>query len=366
MTWEKFVLSCENMSAAEGKKFELMGIPPEKLGRQFEEIGERKFRAKQLMKWIYAHGNFDFSTMTDIPMALRQYLAENASITLPEIAEVARSSDGSAKFLFKLEDGAYVESVYIPDNERGRHTVCLSSQVGCKFGCAFCATGKLGFRRSLTSTEIVGQLYRVREYIRDGGNDLTNVVFMGMGEPLDNLDAVLDAIRVMVSDVGFGLGHRKILISTVGIPEGIKRIMETDVRPKLAISLNAPDDELRSKLMPINKKYPIRTLIELVPEYAKYSRRWVTFEYVLFGGVNDSLEHAHKLVQLIAGLPAKVNLIPYNEVEGIDFRRPNERDVLRFQSYLLANSIVATIRYSKGRDIHGACGQLAGKFVMNE
>ncbi|MCD6532446.1 23S rRNA (adenine(2503)-C(2))-methyltransferase RlmN [bacterium] len=354
------------MGAQGEKKFELMGIPPEKLGRQFEQIGERKFRAKQLMKWIYAHGNFDFSTMTDIPVSLRQYLAENASITLPEIAEVAGSSDGSTKFLFRLQDGAYVESVYIPDRERGRHTVCLSSQVGCKFGCVFCATGKMGFVRNLTSTEIVGQLYLVREHIRVGGNDLTNVVFMGMGEPLDNLDAVLDAIRVMVADVGFGLGLRKILISTVGIPEGIKKIMQTDVRPKLAISLNAPDDELRSKLMPVNKKYPIRTLVELVPEYAKYSRRWVTFEYVLFGGVNDSLEHAHKLVQLIAGLPAKVNLIPYNEVEGIEFRRPDDRDVLRFQSYLLANSIVATIRYSKGRDIHGACGQLAGRFVLKE
>jgi len=286
------------------------GIPPDKLAEKFEEIGERKFRAKQIMKWLYAHDVFDFYQMTDIP-------------------------------------------------------VDVSSQVGCKFGCKFCATGKLGFSRNLSSTEIIGQIYEVKKYIEQGGNNLTNIVFMGMGEPLDNLDAVVDSIKVLTADVGFGIGHRKILVSTVGIPEKIEKLMTSGVKPKLAISLNAPNNRLRSKIMPISKKYPIESLFPLVQKYYKYSKRWVTFEYVMFAGVNDSLKFADELVRSIKDLPVKVNLIPFNEVDGIDFKRPDDRIVLRFQSYLLANSIVATIRQSKGRDISGACGQLAGKEVLN-
>ena len=353
------------MQDASDKKFELFGIPPDKLAEKFEEIGERKFRAKQIMKWLYAHDVFDFYQMTDIPVELRAWLSENASITLPETAEVARSEDGSAKFLFRLSDGKLVESVYIPDKNRDKHTICVSSQVGCKFGCKFCATGKLGFSRNLSSTEIIGQIYEVKKYIEQGGNNLTNIVFMGMGEPLDNLDAVVDSIKVLTADVGFGIGHRKILVSTVGIPEKIEKLMTSGVKPKLAISLNAPNNRLRSKIMPISKKYPIESLFPLVQKYYKYSKRWVTFEYVMFAGVNDSLKFADELVRSIKDLPVKVNLILFNEVDGINFKRPDDRIVLRFQSYLLANSIVATIRQSKGRDISGACGQLAGKEVLN-
>ncbi len=349
---------------ATNEKKELFGIPPDELGHFFESIGEKRFRAKQICKWIYSHDVFDPMAMTDLPMALRDWLSENAKFTLPEVVELAKSEDGAVKFLLKLSDGELVETVYIPNPEQKRHTVCLSSQIGCKFGCRFCATGMMGFRRNLSSTEIVGQLYIARNYIRDTGNQLTNVVFMGMGEPLDNLDEVLRAIKVMLSGVGFGLGHRRILISTIGIPDGIEKIIGSGLKPKLAISLNAPDDQLRARLMPATKKYPISSWLPLVPKYAEYSRRWVTFEYVMFDGINDSLIHANELVKLIKGLPAKVNLIPYNEVDGVDLKPPDRRMVLRFQSYLLANGIVATIRYSKGKDISGACGQLAAKSVM--
>jgi len=352
------------MTAQLGKKIELMGIPPEELGKKFEDIGEKKFRSKQICKWIYEHEMFDFSQMTDLPKSMRDWLADNAVITLPEAVEVARSGDGSAKFLFKLDDDALIETVYIPEPDR--NTVCLSVQVGCKFDCAFCATAKMGFLRNLTSTEIIGQLYSVRQYIKQGGNDLTNVVFMGMGEPMDNLSSVLDSIKVMLSDVGFGLGHRRILISTAGIPGGIKKLMESNLKPKLAISLNASNNETRDTLMPINKKYPIQKLIEYVPKYANYSKRWVTFEYVMIDDINDSLVHANELVKLIKGLPAKVNLIPFNDSNDFDYKRPQDRIVKRFQSYLLANSIVATIRHSKGGDINAACGQLAARVVMNE
>jgi len=357
-----FINSMQNIY---NKKFESIGIPPKKLATQFEKLGERRFRAKQVMKWIYSRNILDFEQMTDLPTELRLWLTENGKITLPETVEVARSNDGSAKFLFRLDDGKLVESVYIPDKNRDRNTICVSSQVGCKFDCAFCATGKMGFSRNLSSTEIIGQIYIVRQYIAQGGKNLTNIVFMGMGEPLDNLDAVVDSIEVLNVDVGFGIGHRKILVSTVGIPEQIEKLMNSDIKPKLAISLNAPNNRLRSKIMPINKKYPIENLFPLVQKYFKYSKRWVTFEYVMFAGINDSLKFADELVRLIKDLPIKVNLIPFNEIDGFDFKRPDDRIVMRFQSYLLANSLVVTIRQSKGRKIAGACGQLAGKEVLN-
>jgi len=351
-----------NMNVDDG--IELFGVPHEELEDFFESIGERRFRARQVCKWIYGRGEFDFSKMTDLPAELRKKLSEISRITLLDAVEVARAEDGSAKFLFSDDENRFFEAVYIPDERKNKHTVCLSSQVGCKFGCKFCATGKMGFLKNLTSTEIIGQLHYVREYIRQGGNDLTNVVFMGMGEPCDNIDAVLDAISVIVSQFGFGLGHRRVLVSTVGIPEGIEAIMKSGLRPKLAISLNAPDQRKREKIMPVAKKYLIDELMKIVPEYARYSKRWVTFEYVMFRDFNDSLEDARELLCLIKNLPAKVNLIPFNPVAGVEFYPPDDRIVLRFQSYLLANSVVATIRRSKGRDVSGACGQLAGKYSL--
>ncbi|RKZ33679.1 23S rRNA (adenine(2503)-C(2))-methyltransferase RlmN [bacterium] len=348
------------------EKLELFGIPADKLGEEFEKIGEQKFRAKQVMKWIYEHRQFDFAQMTDLPLELRDWLNNNAIISIPETAEVARSEDNSAKFLFKLSDGKFVESVYIPDLKNNRHTVCLSAQIGCKYDCSFCATGKMGFVRNLTSTEIIGQLYEIREYIQVGGNNLTNVVFMGMGEPMDNLDAVIDAIKVILADVGFGLGHRRVLVSTVGIPEGILKLMKTSLRTKLAISLNAPNNKLRTKIMPVNKKYSIESFIPLIDEYVQYCKRWVTMEYVMLAGINDSLKQAHQLVELLKGLPVKINLIPYNPIEEVDFKPSDDRTIMRFQSYLLANSVVATIRQSSGKDIKGACGQLIADFTLTK
>ena len=347
------------MSSA--SKIELFGVPPDALAQTLAAFCPQKFRAKQICKWIYGKGAFDFNEMTDLPKELRDKLADSAMISLPETIEEMRADDGAAKFLFQLSDGLKIESVYIPDAARGKHTICLSTQVGCKFACKFCATGAIGFKRNLTSTEIVGQLYIAREYARHGGNEITNVVFMGMGEPLDNLDAALDAIKVMLSDVGFNLGHRKILISTIGFADGINKIMASGLRPKLAISLNAPDNELRAELMPATRKFPIESWLALVPEYAKHSKRYVTFEYVLLRDVNDSLEHANALVKLMKSLPAKINLIPYNRVAGSPFASPDNRIVLRFQSYLLANGITATIRQSKGGAIAGACGQLVAE-----
>jgi 23S rRNA (adenine2503-C2)-methyltransferase len=342
-------------------KYELIGVSLKNLEKFFVGTGEKPFRAKQISKWIYSANMFDFAQMTDIPTPLRFELAEIASVTLPATTQTFASDDGATKFLFELTDGTPIETVYIPDPEAEKNTVCVSSQAGCKFGCTFCATGKSGFTRNLTSSEIVGQLFAVRDYISTGGKNLTNVVFMGMGEPLDNLDAVIESIRVFVSEYGFGLGHRRILISTVGVPDGIARLLDCDLRPKLAVSLNAPNDELRSQLMPANVKYPIASWIGLVKKYAEHSKRWVTFEYALIAGVNDSLEHATQLFKLIRNLPCKVNLIPLNKIDNCKFDTPDQKIVERFQSFLLSNGIVATIRRSKGGSVGGACGQLAAK-----
>ncbi len=348
----------------DNEKKELMGIPPEELGELLVALGHKKFRGKQISKWLYSNSIHDPEKMTDIPRTLRTWLKENCRITLPEIIEVARSDDGATKFLMQLEDNELTETVYIPDLENDRNTACISTQVGCRFKCAFCATGTLDFHRNLSSTEIIGQLYLTRDYIRESGVELTNIVIMGMGEPLDNLEQVIRALKVMLSDTGFGIGHRRVLISTIGIPDGIKTLMQTGLKPKLAISLNAADDKLRTKLMPINKRYPIASWINLTDEYAKYSHRWVTFEYVMIENVNDSLIHADQVVKLIKGRPAKVNLINLNTVDGLPFKPTSKKNMLRFQSYLLSNSIVATIRKSKGQDVSGACGQLAAKSVM--
>ncbi|MBN2541976.1 23S rRNA (adenine(2503)-C(2))-methyltransferase RlmN [bacterium] len=336
-------------------KIDLKGLPHNKLEDFFLTRGEKKFRAKQLLTWLYHKFETDFENMTDLPTPLRAKLTEDCYVSRLEIADKQKSHDGAVKYLFKLEDGETVESVLIPD--KPRLTVCLSTQVGCSLGCKFCATGQMGFIRNLKASEIVNQLEGIK---LDQGetNNVTNVVLMGMGEPLLNTENVLDAIDNFNSELGYEIGARKITISTVGIPKEIEKLAALGLKERLAISLNAPSQKLRDDIMPGVKKFPIKSLIKPIEKYAESSARWVTLEYIMLKGVNDSLSHASELIEFTKDLPVKVNLIQYNPVEGIKYESSELRDLYLFQAYLLENGITTTIRKSKGQDIAAACGQL--------
>ena len=337
------------------ERVELLGLTRSRLEGYFAGMGERSFRAKQILKWIYRSGLRDFEPMTDLPIPLRIRLAEKTRIGRPEIIAAEKSSDGATKLVLELEDGLSVEAVHIPSGDR--ETACLSTQAGCALGCSFCATGSMGLQRNLTPAEIIGQFMVLEEKLEV---ELTNVVFMGMGEPLLNLDAVIDAIKILTDDCAFGMGHRRIIVSTVGIPDKIDLLLETGLKPKLAISLNAPNEELRRKLMPkATELANIDEILESASRYARDTARWFTAEYVLLKGINDSLLMADELAELLSPLPCKVNLIPYNPVEGARFSRPGEETITRFQGYLLAAGITATVRESAGNSVSAACGQLA-------
>ncbi|MCD6098466.1 23S rRNA (adenine(2503)-C(2))-methyltransferase RlmN [bacterium] len=338
-------------------KENLLGLTREEIERFVVSLGQKPFRGRQIMKWIYGKGVFDFDVMTDISVPLRDNLKEVACIEGIELAERVSSPDGSVKYAFRLSDGNIIESVLIFD--ASRVTVCLSSQVGCPLGCLFCATGKVGFVRNLTSGEIVDQIIQIKKDIP--GKRVTNLVFMGMGEPLLNYDNLVRALRVITSEFGLSIGARHINVSTVGIPDRIRALADEGFRVKLAISLNATTNETRSRLMPINEKHPIEELLSAASYFARKSKRWVTFEYVLIRGINDSVEDASRLAGLIEDIPSKVNLIPYNPIEGVDLSRPSLEVVERFQRVLLDNHITATIRFSKGTAISAACGQLSGR-----
>ncbi|HHS51039.1 MAG TPA: 23S rRNA (adenine(2503)-C(2))-methyltransferase RlmN [candidate division Zixibacteria bacterium] len=337
------------------KRLDLLGLPREELEKMFFGIGERPFRAKQILKWIYRHRFRDFEPMTDMPIPLRVRLAEDCSIGRLKVADKAASPDGATKLAFALDDGAIVEAVHIP--AEGRHTACLSTQVGCALGCKFCATGAMGFVRNLTSREIVGQLLGVEEEL---GIELTNVVLMGMGEPLMNFEAVSWALDLFSDDNALALGHRRTTLSTVGIPAKIDELLESGLKPKLAISLNAPNDKLRAQIMPEAVKIAsIAEILDSASRYATATARWFTVEYVLLGGVNDSITHADALAELLIERPCKVNLIKYNPVEGKEFHAPKDADVENFLGYLCSAGLTATLRQSKGAGISAACGQLA-------
>jgi len=337
-------------------KVNLKGLPQQELEKFFVSLGEKPFRARQVMKWIYGKNETDFNRMTDLSVPLRSKLSEVAVIKSIKLVERLKSKDDSEKFVFELEDGERIESVFIPTKER--QTLCISTQAGCPMGCLFCATGKIEYKRNLTAFEIIDQLIQVGVFTGMHGY-ISNVVFMGMGEPLLNLPAVVDAIRIMLSDFGFKMGARKITVSTCGLPEKIRELADTGLRVKLAISLNAPTDAIRKRLMPATAK--VEDIISAAKYYAEKTGRWVTFEYVLISGVNDKIEHAKKLKELIEGVPAKVNLIPYNPIPGVQFKPPDTKTILRFQAYLFENHITAIIRESRGQDILGACGQLGQK-----
>ena len=320
-------------------------------------FGKEKYRAKQLMKWLYRLNTVSFEEMTNLSKSFRIQMQELARIADPEIERIQISKDGTKKILFKLEDGLFIESVLIPG--KNHWTICVSTQVGCRMGCKFCTTGRQGFKRNLLPSEITGQISMLRSNMPEG-DDIKNIVMMGMGEPLANYENTLKAIKIITSDFGFGFSNRKITVSTCGIAPMINQLGK-DICVNLAISLNAPDNKTRSHLMPVNKKYPIEILLDACRNYPMPGRRILTFEYILIAGINDSPEDAERLARLLKGIRCKLNLIAFNEFPGSTFKTPSLGIIHAFQQVLLNNHYTSIIRASKGSDILAACGQLSGR-----
>jgi 23S rRNA (adenine2503-C2)-methyltransferase len=343
-------------------KTNLLGMSQGMLEQFFAARDEKPFRARQLMQWIHQRGVTEFDEMTDLSKKLRDRLREDAQIKLPIVQSRHDSKDGTVKWLFSTDCGQAVETVFIP--EPGRGTLCISSQVGCALDCAFCATGAQGFNRNLTSAEIVGQVFVANSELpqRENGDPaVTNVVFMGMGEPLANYRNVIPALELLISDWAYGLSRRRVTVSTSGIVPHIDKLA-SECNVSLAVSLHAPNDELRNKIVPINKLHPIEELLDACWSYAaSRANRFVTFEYVMLRGVNDSIAHADELFELLKGKPAKVNLIPFNPFKGTVFQRSSVDAIRHFQNRLRQRGIVATTRRTRGDDIDAACGQLAGE-----
>lgn len=320
------------------------------------EAGEPGFRAKQLCHWVYKRQALDLEQMTDLPERLRQQLQERVYISAPTVLRQQHSADGTEKFLFGLTDGNQVETVLIPAEDR--RTLCVSTQVGCAIGCRFCLTTQGGLVRSLRAAEIVGQVLYFLAPGKAPERVFTNIVFMGMGEPLDNFRGTVQALRILTAEWGLGISPRRITVSTSGLVRRLEAFGREDLKVNLAVSLNATTDAVRTQIMPINKAYPIDTLLAACRAFPLVVRQRITFEYVLLADVNDSLEDAQRLVQLLRGLRCKVNLLPFNEVPGVPYRRPADTAVERFQAYLAQHHISAFVRQSRGRDISAACGQL--------
>ncbi len=319
--------------------------------------GERQFRARQVMGWLWSRGAESFDVMLDVPGTLRAYLKEHFKIEFPRAAAVERSADGTRKLLLALGDGGQIESVIIPSGDRV--SLCLSSQAGCAMACEFCATARMGLHRNLTAAEIVGQVLAARRQL-SGNEELTNYVFMGMGEPLANYPSLHRALTIMTEKWGLGISGRRITVSTVGLVPMMERLL-ADFPVNLAVSLHATTDELRNRLAPINRRYPLETLIEACRRLPLGRRRRITFEYVMLGGVNDSPEQAKRLVRMLRPLRAKVNLIFFNPIADSPLRASPRRVVEGFQAILREGNLTATIRESRGRDIAAACGQLYAK-----
>ncbi len=324
----------------------------------FQDAGKAKYRASQVFIWVYRQGVTDLSKMTNLSKDFRAELEANFTFDLPKLALKATSKDTTQKVLIDVGDGKTVEAVLIPAEDR--LTLCVSSEVGCNMACKFCFTGKQKLQRRLLPREIVGQFIRAQEVALESGKRITNIVFMGMGEPLDNTDSVFKAIDILCDDFGINLSRKKITVSTSGLVPQIPLVAEAGVR--LAVSLNASNDEIRDEIMPINKKYPLNVLMDACREYAHQTRDRVTFEYVLLKGVNDTLEDAKRVHKLVKNIPSKVNLIPFNEHEGADYVRPEVSAVLSFQNELIRLGHTVFIRRTMGRDIYAACGQLRSKF----
>ena len=335
----------------------LVGLLPSEMEDLAVELGASRYRGRQLATWIYRKGVFDLDAMSDLPRDFRASLAERAEIALPRVERLTPSQDGSQKIVFRLEraGGEAISAVLMPDDDR--LTLCLSTQVGCGFGCAFCLTGTMGLARNLAAGEIVGQLLQANAL--DPERRVTHMVFMGMGEPLANFDALVRAIRIFTDPrLGLGYSPRRITVSTVGLVSGIEKLAKENLKVNLAISLHAATDEVRARLMPINRSWNLQALMNAVRAYPLAPRQRVFFEYVLLDGVNDSPEDAMRLARLLRGVAAKVNLIPFNDWDGSTFSRPPISRILAFQSLLLDAGVTTTVRWSKGEDIGAACGQL--------
>ncbi len=348
--------------ASTDKKINLLGMSQDSLEQFLLARDEKPFRARQIMQWIYQRGVDEFDAMTDLSKTLRARLQDDAEIISPPVQARHDSKDGCVKWLFASGSGQAVETVFIPESDRG--TLCISSQVGCALDCSFCATGAQGFNRNLTSAEIIGQVrHAINELPRrdNGEAAISNVVFMGMGEPLANYRNVVPVLELLVSDWSYGMSRRRVTVSTSGIVPHIQKLAD-DCNVALAVSLHAPNDELRDQIVPINKLHPINTLLDACWEYAaKRSNRFITFEYVMLRGINDSIAHANQLATLLKDKPAKVNLIPFNPFPGSQYKRSSIETIRHFQDRLRQRKMVATTRKTRGDDINAACGQLAGK-----
>lgn len=342
----------------------ILDLTPEELKKNFEILGIESYRAKQILQWIYEKGVYDFDKMTNLSVPLRAKLKESFTVGLPEIAEKEKSDDDkSVKLLLKLSDKEFVETVCMPTKgerpdgqTKSRSTVCVSSQVGCKFHCAFCASGQQGFFRNLTAGEMLSQVLLARDVSPE--KKINNIVFMGIGEPFDNYPELLKTIRTLNSSQALHIGARKITISTCGIIPKIEKLSGEGLQVELSVSLHGSNDSVRGTIMPVNKAYPVSELIGACRRYAKKTKRAITFEYILIKGINASEKEARDLARLLKGMLCKVNLIPYNPIEEFPHAQPAYPDIVRFQEILESAGIKTTVRFSKGRDIQAACGQL--------
>jgi 23S rRNA (adenine2503-C2)-methyltransferase len=354
----------DRITATPAGRVNLLGLPRAELEALCLRLGSKPFRARQLMNWIYKRACDRFEDMTDLAREFRARLGDCAEIALPQIISVQRASDGTIKWLLRADSSQAFEMVYIPEFDRG--TLCISSQVGCALDCAFCSTAQQGFNRNLSAAEIVGQVWLANRELgfKPGGERIiTNVVLMGMGEPLANYRQVLPALRLFLDDLGFDLSRRRVTLSTSGLVPQIYRLAQ-DINVALAVSLHAPDDELRTQLVPINRLHPIAELLQACWHYIdEQNGRSVTFEYVLLDGVNDSVPQARALARLLAGRPAKVNLIPFNPYPGARFRRASDAAISIFRDELIRAGVIATVRRTRGEDIDAACGQLVGRVI---
>jgi len=343
-------------------KVNLLNLDQQAMKAFFAARGEKAFRASQLLKWLYQQGVDDIDTMSNLGKGLREKLKQECEIVMPEVVYEQASEDGTMKWLLQLADGNCIETVFIPEGERG--TLCVSSQVGCTLKCSFCSTARQGFNRNLEVHEIISQLRVASRTLGGGvkdGRAITNVVMMGMGEPLLNFDNVVSAMDLMMDDLAFGLSKRRITLSTAGVVPALDRLREVS-GVSLAVSLHATNDELRDEIVPINKKYPITELLAACRRYIEDKpHRKVTFEYVMLDGVNDSVAEAGKLVKLLEGIPSKVNLIPFNPFPGTHYQSSSREVIDRFQETLIKAGLVTIRRKTRGEDIDAACGQLVGK-----
>jgi 23S rRNA (adenine2503-C2)-methyltransferase len=340
------------------EKIDLKNLSPSDLNEFLKSFGKERYRSIQILRWLYQKGVQSFDEMTNLSKKFRQELSQASFISTLHPLRVEQAMDGTRKFLFRLEDGNRIESVLIPD--KTRLTLCLSTQVGCAFGCRFCLTGKIGWKRDLMVSEILNQILAVRKMLPETSS-ITNIVLMGMGEPLANYENTLKAIELMAHPDAFKFSSRRITLSTVGLLPELERLSKEKPLFRLAISLNASDDERRSHLMPVNHRYPLKKILEVCRKFPLRPRTRITFEYVLLEGINDSSQDAKRLLRILRGIPSKVNLIPLNEAPEIPFKKPAEENIKQFQNILMKGGLTAIVRTSKGREISAACGQLQAK-----